>query len=201
MRRSSGFSAAIPRGRRDPLNPPAQARTVGADYLDVLKLAHLVVLLVLVLASAVPCTAQPLAAPDEWAFIRLINESRAQEGLAPLEHDRTLSVRARTHTVRMIERGDIFHSTGVELRRAAANAGAVAENVGVGTSASYLHGAFMRSRGHRENILGDYDSVGVGTERDIDGALYVTVVFLRQGMPSARSSIAAGLAAVPVVSR
>lgn len=165
------------------------------------KLARAAILLGLALTPFARCDAQPVVGPDDWVLVRLLNESRAQAGLAPLDYDRTLSVRARTHTVRMLERGDIFHSSGVELRMTAANARAVAENVGVGTSPAFLHDAFMRSRGHRENILGDYDAVGVGAERDIDGTLYVTVLFLRRSAPPVRSSLATGVAAAPLVRR
>ncbi len=41
-----------------------------------------------------------------------------------------------------------------------------------------LHRGFMASAGHRRNILGDFDRVGVGVT-DADGRLWVTVDFVR----------------------
>jgi uncharacterized protein YkwD len=165
------------------------------------RLARVTIAFALALVPLARCDAQPVASPDDGVFVALLNESRSQAGLAPLDYDRTLSVRARAHAVRMLERGEIFHSSGVDLQTTAANAWAIGENVGVGSSPAVLHDAFMRSRGHRENILGDFNAVGVGTERDIDGTLYVTVLFLRRSPSPVRSSLATGLAAAPIVRR
>ncbi len=39
--------------------------------------------------------------------------------------------------------------------------------------------AWMKSPGHRANILGDYDMTGVGVERSADGSYYFTQIFIR----------------------
>jgi hypothetical protein len=41
----------------------------------------------------------------------------------------------------------------------------------------------MNSSGHKANILGDYNYVGVGTGSK-DGYLYVTVIFMKKGSTS-----------------
>ena len=46
---------------------------------------------------------------------------------------------------------------------------ALGENVGVGLDANQLHDEFMASSGHRANILGDYNYVGIGTAVDESG--------------------------------
>ncbi len=51
---------------------------------------------------------------------------------------------------------------------------------GKGQTPSSLHDAFMASSGHKKNILGDYNYVGIGTGSK-DGYLYVTVVFMKKG--------------------
>jgi hypothetical protein len=53
------------------------------------------------------------------------------------------------------------------------------ENVGVGTSISTLHTAFMASPGHRANILGDYDYVGIAVVEERSTKLWITVVFMK----------------------
>jgi uncharacterized protein YkwD len=53
----------------------------------------------------------------------------------------------------------------------------VGENVGCGADADHLHAMWMRSSGHRANILrGQYDTVGVGAAYH-RGCLWATVVF------------------------
>lgn len=127
------------------------------------------------------------SAPDtpEFAFLSLLNESRAAALLPALRADDTLASFARSHTRAMVERHALFHSAQRE-RSASAPPGwrRLGENVGVGESPETLHGAFMNSSRHRDNILGDYDSVAIGSERDSDGQLYVTVVFVKQGAPA-----------------
>jgi hypothetical protein len=56
---------------------------------------------------------------------------------------------------------------------------ALAENVGVGPDVARLHEAFMESDGHRRNILGNYNYVGVGVVRESETKIWVTVVFMR----------------------
>jgi hypothetical protein len=118
----------------------------------------------------------------EGQFVSLINSTRANNGLGALEVDGGLRSHARNHTADMIAHGDIFHSSSGELSAAAGSGWSrVGENVGRGQSPSSLHTAFMNSSSHAANVLGDYNYVGVGTDTDADGALYVTVVFMKKG--------------------
>jgi hypothetical protein len=81
----------------------------------------------------------------------------------------------------MMAAGRIYH-TG-NLAGVASGWEALAENVGAGPSVDSLHSAFMNSAGHRANILGDYNYVGVGAASDGD-LLWVTVIFMRKGAPA-----------------
>ena len=118
----------------------------------------------------------------EGQFVSLINSTRANNGLGALQVDGGLTAHARNHTQAMIANGDIFHSSSAELSAAAGSGWSrVGENVGRGQSPESLHSAFMNSSGHAANILGDYNYVGVGTGTAPDGALYVTVVFMKKG--------------------
>ncbi|HEU4321391.1 MAG TPA: CAP domain-containing protein [Acidimicrobiia bacterium] len=120
-------------------------------------------------------------AGSEQGFLSEINASRAAAGLGPLKMDGGLQAHARKHTADMIAKGEIFHSTSAELKAAAGSGWTkLGENVGRGGSVGSLHNAFMDSSGHRKNILGDYNYVGIGTDTS-GGVLYVTVVFMKKG--------------------
>jgi hypothetical protein len=117
----------------------------------------------------------------EAEFLALINASRADAGLGPLSVDGGLVSHAANHTADMMAAGDIYHSSSAELGAAGGTGWErMGENVGKGQSASSLHQAFMNSPGHKANILGDYNYVGIGTGSQ-DGYLYVTVVFMKKG--------------------
>jgi len=120
---------------------------------------------------------------SEGEFLSKINASRAAVGLAPLQVDSGLRAHAREHTEDMIDADAIFHSSSEELIAAAGTGwDMLAENVGRGNTPSTLHDAFMASPGHKKNILGDYNYVGIGTATAAsDGRLYVTVVFMKKG--------------------
>src|SRR3990170_8351174 len=117
----------------------------------------------------------------EAEFLAKINASRSAAGLGPLQVDGGLVSHARNHTDAMMAAGDIFHSSSAELAAAGGSGwDRMGENVGKGQSPSSLHEAFMNSAGHKQNILGDYNYVGIGTGSK-DGYLYVTVVFMKKG--------------------
>lgn len=120
----------------------------------------------------------------EAEFLAKINASRANAGLGPLSVDGGLVSHARNHTADMMAAGEIYHSSGGELGAAGGTGwDKMGENVGKGQSPSSLHEAFMNSPGHKANILGDYNYVGIGTGSQ-DGYLYVTVVFMKKGSTS-----------------
>ena len=117
----------------------------------------------------------------EADFLAHINSTRSSNGLGPLTVDGDLRAHARKHTQDMMDANEIYHSTSAELMAAAGSGWTkVGENVGRGGSVSSLHQAFMDSPGHRANILGEYNYVGIGTGTK-DGVLYVTVVFMQKG--------------------
>ena len=143
---------------------------------------HWLSLLLVAFVSTVLAVAATADSGTESEFVSLINSTRANNGLGSLEVDGGLQSHARNHTQAMIDNGGIFHSSSGELSAAAGSGWSrVGENVGKGQAPSSLHQAFMNSSGHAANILGDYNYVGVGTGTGSDGALYVTVVFMKKG--------------------
>ncbi len=123
-------------------------------------------------------------AGQENDFLAKINSSRSSAGLGSLKMSGSLSNYSRSHSAKMADSNSIYHSTSDQLRAAAGSGWSkLGENVGRGPTVSDLHTAFMNSSGHRKNILGDYDTVGIGTVNK-DGYIYVTVVFVKYGSGS-----------------
>ena len=112
---------------------------------------------------------------SERAFARLINTARTSAG--DLRLDPELSKVAKVHTRDMVRTNSLHHSTSTELRNRITNWSSLGENVGVGSSVTSLHDAFMNSPAHKENImLSSFRNVGVGVIK-ADGRMWVTVIF------------------------
>lgn len=135
--------------------------------------------ILLALLTAGWITAASATPADESSMVSLINGERSASGLSTLCTHGDLTAFARNHTGDMIAEGSIFHSS--NLGSAATGWSAMGENVGMGPNVSVLHSAFMNSSGHRANILGDYNHIGVGIDLADNGTMFVTVVFMKAG--------------------
>jgi uncharacterized protein YkwD len=133
--------------------------------------------LALVTAFIVAAFAVPAYAGSEGTLLSRINSSRSSAGLPPVETYWDLTDDARAHSGRMMSKGSIYHNP--SLSSVTSVWQALGENVGVGFDLNRLHDGFMNSSGHRRNILGDYNYVGIGVKTDDDGAYWVTVIFMR----------------------
>ena len=122
--------------------------------------------------------ALPAHAGAEGDFLSKINAARSSAGLPPVSMHSDLVPDARNHSAEMMAAGQIYHSS--NLAGVASGWEALAENVGAGPTVDSLHSAFMNSSGHRANILGDYNYVGVGVVSDGE-LLWATVIFMRKG--------------------
>ena len=158
-----------------------------------LRIATIIPLLVLVLltsALAVPAAAAEVVPGTEAAFVDAINASRAGHGLDPLHPNEELRDVARTWSVAMDAADILSHNPGY-AEEYTGDWERMGENVGVATVpgapsarvVEVLHEAFMDSPGHRANILGDYNQVGVGVLVDGD-TTWVTVNFLDGPLPA-----------------
>jgi uncharacterized protein YkwD len=127
------------------------------------------------------------------ATLCLLNAERARRHLGPLRLNRELSAAARGHSRAMVERHFFSHTspdgtTFVErIRRtgylADARGWSVGENIAYGSgrlsTPRAIAGAWMKSPGHRANILStSYRSIGIGiatgTPAGEDGGTYTT---------------------------
>lgn len=135
------------------------------------------IVLVALTAMLVAAFAVPAVAGPAGEFISKINASRSANGLPPVEGYWDLADNARSHSNLMADRQELFHSS--NLGSVTTGWERLGENVGVGPDVSSLHTGFMNSSGHRGNILGDYNYVGVGVTIDDAGFLWVTVIFMK----------------------
>lgn len=137
----------------------------------------------MVFSAAVPAGA--VSANEGFAeseFLRLINQRRADLNLAPLAPYWDLVDDARQHSRFQSEdrcpSGErICHNPA--LGSVTTGWYALGENVGVGFDVDGLDRAFWNSPTHQANVVGNYNYAGVGVVVREDGAMYVTVVFMR----------------------
>jgi uncharacterized protein YkwD len=109
----------------------------------------------------------------EAASFRLINEARADAGVAPLEYDDRLAMAARRHSEDMRDQGYFSHidpqgnGPGERIEAAGVSFHVAAENIVEVTHpldpASLAHRTLLQSPEHRLNILGpEFEIAGVG---------------------------------------
>jgi len=96
------------------------------------------------------------------------NRERAARGLRMLHGDPVLSQAARYHALQMANHGNISHQFPGEpdLTERGSHAGVrfslITENVAEAPDSTMVHDMWMRSQGHRDNLLDpDVDSVGI----------------------------------------
>jgi hypothetical protein len=132
--------------------------------------------------SARPAAATVAAPPDdEAAFIGLLNQARQSSGLATLVTDPAAASVARAWAAQMGSENTLHHNPSLAAQVDAHVTSAwarIGENVGVGYSVQSLHDALWASPGHRANLLGDYNRVGVGVVY-AGGRIWVTQVFVK----------------------
>lgn len=145
--------------------------------------AVVVAVLTSLLLVAPAGTAGAQAAPEtsESQFLQKLNAERCAAGLAPMALHAGLSDDARRWSATMSGAGSLHHSStiGADTAVHLPDWRSAGENVGRGWSADSLHAAFMASPGHRANVLGDFNAVGIGVVVDGGGRTWVTVRFAR----------------------
>jgi uncharacterized protein YkwD len=106
--------------------------------------------------------------------MRRINRARQSRGRRGLDWDKQAGYVARKHARSMASSGYVFHDP--NLGQVITRWRALGQNSGKGSSCRELFRAFMRSSGHRRNILGHWRHMGVGVETAY-GRVYVQQVF------------------------
>lgn len=139
---------------------------------------------------------------DERRLVDLTNEARTQAGLKPVVWDANLATAARAHAVLMAQQGQISHryEGEADLPERAASAGAhfsvIAENVAGGTSPGQIHGAWMQSQAHHDNLMNaNIDHIGVALVPS-HGTLYAVADFTKSVESLSREKVEAGVGKV-----
>lgn len=162
-----------------------------ADYLQVpgrtLLLRGLAVLASALIVLAAATVARATSSNpdwDEWDFVNLMNRERWERGMPPLAMVPPARDVARNWAAVMASDGQLRHNPDFtrQIGVALPTWHRAAENVGVGATAAQVHGAFMNSLKHRDNILGNYQWVGVGVRWN-GSRLWVTVNFVSTSSP------------------
>ncbi|MDO9376492.1 MAG: CAP domain-containing protein [Ferruginibacter sp.] len=115
----------------------------------------------------------------------LTNQFRRSKGLPALTLRADLNAIAEKHSIDMAAKRVGFGHGGFEKRNALARKSikpmsTFAENVAYGaTSGSGVVNMWKSSPGHRRNMLGNFNYVGVGIAKDKKGRIFYTQVFAR----------------------
>ena len=162
-----------------------------AHYRVALRLVNrLAVAAIAVLVLAAPALPDPVPAGEtvERAVLAAVNEERRQHALPPLKSDPSLAEIARRHSCDMAKRGFFSHTSpdggsmrerlvagGVRYRAAGENLASIEAP----DPAKRAVAGWMKSPGHRDNILGqEFTTTGVGACR-AGRAVYITQLFVR----------------------
>lgn len=110
-------------------------------------------------------------------MLNLHNQIRKSNKLEELELDDKLCEYAQKHAETMSKVSRLHHSSMRELQDFLDNS-LVGENIASGQkNAEDAVLLWMKSRGHRKNILGPYKKAGFGSKEDSKGNKYWCVVF------------------------
>ena len=118
-------------------------------------------------------------------ILRLVNKHRTDMGLKPLSNDPHIIKEAEQHSKNMASGKVAFGHDGFEgrsnrLSKVIKHSGASAENVAYGArTAEAVVDMWLHSKGHRENIEGNYTLTGLGIAKDKSGTLYFTQIFIK----------------------
>lgn len=153
-----------------------------------MKCDYKLVLLIGTLLLAVGLAAQDASVVDadgEAQILAALNQSRADAGVPALKLDPKLTDAARHHTLLLSKRHVLSHQFPNEppltdrLRNTGLVFTAAAENVGMNTELNDVNNMFMRSPGHRDNMLNPaYDAVGIGVAH-VGSAYWITEDFAK----------------------
>jgi uncharacterized protein YkwD len=110
-----------------------------------------------------------------------LNKERALHSLPPLVRTSFLDKIAQAHAASLAREEAVYHSvsSAAELHVKLQAQTSVAENVQSGLSMDEMHEAIMTQVGSSSynNILGQFEEVGIGKARGKDGRLYMCQVF------------------------
>lgn len=133
---------------------------------------------------------EELMAQLEKQVFDLINLHRAKKGLTILQWSDAVYDPSLQFSTNMAQKTAPFSHEGFENRIAEVTAAlalprpryvaASAENIAYGDlTAEKVVAGWIKSKGHKKNLEGDYTHSAVGIEKDANGILYFTQIFIK----------------------
>ncbi|MGG6293030.1 CAP domain-containing protein [Leptolyngbya sp. AN02str] len=123
----------------------------------------------------------------EQQILEQTNAYRQERGLSSLAPSAVITQQARLHSEAMSQQKQLSHdgfeqrvaaiAQSIRYRRAGEN---VAFNRGYTNPATQAVEGWINSPGHRANLEGDFDLIGIGVTQASDGSYYFTQVFIKQ---------------------
>ncbi len=119
----------------------------------------------------------------EGQILKIINEHRRSIDLGDLVYNKAVYNEAKQHSISMASGETPFSHDGFDERFErlvkVIGANSMSENVALGqTTAQDVVDSWLGSKGHKENIEGNFNLTGIGIARGNDGDLYFTQIFL-----------------------
>jgi uncharacterized protein YkwD len=137
----------------------------------------ILVVVVAVLVAGASSTVHASVLPPRVRMLHLLNQARRSHGLPVFRLNAYVSRFGGVHSRQMADRNVLFHS--VHLYRAVRpyRPSAWGENVAMASSLLRARTLWMRSAGHRANILrARYRRIGIGVAQS-RGLIWVTTIF------------------------
>jgi uncharacterized protein YkwD len=121
------------------------------------------------------------------AVFQKVNEYRVSQNLSPLKLDPVISQPSEQHSQNMATGKVTFSHAGAEQRFEKIynkiSYQKIAENVGYNSGynnpAEQVVEGWIKSDGHRKNMLGDYNLTGIGVAKNTEGEYYFTQIFVK----------------------
>ncbi len=123
----------------------------------------------------------------ERTVFQKINQYRQQQGLAALSRNSTITTQARKHSQNMANIRQLSHNgfdgrvqvigKTIRWQGAAEN---VAYNAGFSNPAVQAVNGWLKSPGHLQNIVGNFNLTGIGAAQNSRGEYYFTQIFIRR---------------------
>ncbi|GAA3593636.1 CAP domain-containing protein [Flavivirga amylovorans] len=117
-------------------------------------------------------------------ILQLVNKHRLSIGKQILETNTLAEDLAEEHNTFMIIQGDISHENfdhRADRLFDEENAKGVGENVAAKQKSAHdVMTAWLESKGHRENIEGNYTHIGISAIKNAKGQYYYTQLFLKK---------------------
>lgn len=142
----------------------------------------------LITLSPKPVNAASDVAAMEKSVHQQINQYRKKKGLPPLKLDNKISAIAREHSKKMADKKVAFGHNGSNSRyqkisefiRWSGVAENVAYNMGYKNPGKNAVTGWIKSSGHRRNMVGKYQVTGIGVAKNSKGEYYFTQLFVSQ---------------------